>query len=39
MLNKIIVMGRIVNNIELKNTQSGVSVCTFRIACDRDFNN
>lgn len=36
-LNKIIVMGRIVNDIELKKTQSGVEVCSFKIACDRDF--
>ena len=37
MLNKIIVMGRIVNDIELKKTQSGVEVCSFKVACDRDF--
>ena len=36
-LNKIIVMGRIVNDIELKKTQSGVEVCFFKVACDRDF--
>lgn len=36
-LNKIIVMGRIVNDIELKKTQSGVEVCSFKVACDRDF--
>ena len=36
-LNKIIVMGRIVNEIELKKTQSGVEVCSFKVACDRDF--
>lgn len=36
-LNKIVVMGRIVNDIELKKTQSGVEVCSFKVACDRDF--
>lgn len=36
-LNKIIVMGRIVNDIDLKKTQSGVEVCSFKVACDRDF--
>lgn len=36
-LNRIIVMGRIVNDIELKKTQSGVEVCSFKVACDRDF--
>ena len=29
-------MGRIVNDIELKQTPSGVSVATIRIACERD---
>ena len=38
-LNKFIGMGRIANDIELKHTQSGVSVCTFKIACERDFKN
>lgn len=38
-LNKFIGMGRIANDIELKKTQSGVSVCTFKIACERDFKN
>ena len=36
-LNKIIVMGRIVNDIYLKKTQSGVEVCSFKVACERDF--
>ena len=38
-LNRIIVMGRIVNDIELKKTQSGVEVCSFKVACERDFKN
>ena len=30
-------MGRIVNDPELKTTPSGLSVCTFRIAVDRNY--
>ena len=37
MLNHIIVMGRTVRDPELRSTQSGVSVCSFTLACDRDF--
>lgn len=37
MLNHIVLMGRIVFDPELKTTPSGVSVCTTRIAVDRDF--
>ena len=37
MLNKVIIQGRIGQDIELKQTQSGVSVVTFNIACDRNF--
>lgn len=37
MLNKIFLMGRIVNDLELKTTQSGVAVCQFRIAVDRNY--
>lgn len=37
MLNHIVLMGRLVRDPELKTTQSGVSICTFRIASDRDF--
>lgn len=36
MLNRVTIMGRIVNDIELKQTPSGVSVATIRIACERD---
>lgn len=36
-LNKFIGMGRIANDIELKKTQNGVEVCSFKVACDRDF--
>lgn len=37
MLNKIIVMGRLTHDPELRRTQSGTAVCSFSIACDRDF--
>lgn len=36
-LNKIIVMGRICNEIELRRTDKGTAVASFTIACDRDF--
>ena len=39
MLNHITVMGRLVADPELKATPAGVSVCSFRVACDRDFEN
>lgn len=37
MYNKIILMGRIVADPELKTTPQGVNVCSFRIAVDRRF--
>ena len=37
MLNKIIVMGRLTRDPELRRTQSGLSVISFSVACDRDF--
>lgn len=37
MYNKVIMMGRIVNDLELRTTPQGVSVCSFRIAVDRRF--
>ena len=36
MLNHIIAMGRIVRDIELRRTGSGIAVASFTIACDRD---
>ena len=36
-LNKIILMGRLTRDPELRTTQSGVSVTSFTIAGDRDF--
>lgn len=37
MLNHITIHGRITNDIELKQTQSGVSVCNFNVAVDRSY--
>lgn len=36
MLNKIIVMGRLTRDPELRHTQNNTPVCSFRIAVDRD---
>lgn len=36
-LNKIIIMGRIVRDFELRRTGSGVSVVSLTLAVDRDF--
>ena len=37
MLNKVVIMGRLARDPELRRTQSGVSVTSFRIACNRDY--
>ena len=37
MLNHIALMGRMVREPELRSTQSGTPVCSFTLACDRDF--
>ena len=37
MLNKIIIMGRLTINPELRRTGSGTAVTSFSLACDRDF--
>ena len=37
MLNQIVLMGRMTEDPELRHTQSGVAVATFRLAVDRDF--
>lgn len=36
-LNKIIIQGRLVKDVELRQTQSGVDVCSLTLAVDRDF--
>lgn len=37
MLNRIVLMGRMVRDPEMRSTQNGVSVIRFTIAVDRDF--
>ena len=39
MLNRTIMMGRLTRDPELRNTQTGIPVCSFSIACDRNFKN
>ena len=39
MLNRIVIMGRLVRDPELRTTQSGVAVTSFTLAVDRDFKN
>lgn len=39
MLNRIILIGRVATDPELKYTPSGIPVCTFRIAVNRPFKN
>ena len=37
MLNHIVIMGRLTRDPELRRTQSGIPVASFRLAVDRDF--
>lgn len=37
MLNVAVLMGRFTANPELKQTQSGISVTSFTLACDRSY--
>ena len=37
MLNRVILMGRLVSDPELKTTGTGISVTSFRIAVDRNY--
>lgn len=37
MLNKVTIMGRLCADPELRETQSGIPVCSCRIAVDRDY--
>lgn len=39
MLNHICIAGRLVRDPELKQTNSGVDICNFTIAVDRDYRN
>ena len=37
MLNKVIIMGRITRDPELRNTKSGIEMCNFSVAVERPF--
>ena len=37
MLNKVVIMGRLVAEPELKTTGTGISVCSFCVAVDRNY--
>lgn len=37
MLNVVAIIGRLVADPELRTTQQGTNVCTFRIACERSY--
>ena len=37
MLNSIVIMGRLVRDPELRHTNSGTPVASFRLAVERDF--
>lgn len=37
MLNKVIIMGRLTRDPDFKHTQSGIEMCTFSVAVDRQF--
>lgn len=39
MMNRITLMGRLVRDPELRRTQNNIPVCSFSIACDRDYKN
>lgn len=36
-MNKVIFMGRIASELELKTTPNGIPVCSFRLAVDRNY--
>ena len=36
-MNKVIIIGRVCNELELRKTQSGISCCRFTVAVDRRF--
>lgn len=38
-MNKVILLGRICNDLELRQTQSGISACRFTVAVNRKFKN
>ena len=38
-LNRVILFGRLTRDPEIRQTQSGIAVCKFTVACDRQFKN
>lgn len=36
-MNKVILIGRLTRDPELRNTPSGIACCTFTVACDRRY--
>ena len=38
-MNKVFVIGNVASEVELRKTQSGLSVCTFKLAVQRKFKN
>ena len=36
-MNKVVLVGRLTKDPELRTTQSGTAVCSFTVACDRRF--
>lgn len=37
MINKVVLVGRLTADTEVKQTQSGISVCSFTVACNRPY--
>lgn len=35
MINQVMLVGRLTADVEVKKTKTGISVCDFRVACDR----
>ncbi|MBQ9047713.1 MAG: single-stranded DNA-binding protein [Solobacterium sp.] len=35
MINRVVLVGRLTRDVEVRKTQSGISVATFTVACDR----